>query len=188
MAYKRDQTGKLCCRCYSYPRVGTTGYCRECYNFYKREWYKKHREQEIQRCSMWNKKNARRVADNMQKARERRPEHFKKYSKEWFKKNKDRTALTDKKKRAKRRAAKTATIKKITVAEWNQIQENQQWRCFYCGGLPEKLTMDHKLALARGGDHSVENVVAACGLCNNRKNARLTANEYMQIVAKERSL
>jgi 5-methylcytosine-specific restriction endonuclease McrA len=35
------------------------------------------------------------------------------------------------------------------------------------------VTLDHVKSIADGGDHSFDNLVTACLLCNSRKNARL---------------
>ena len=43
-------------------------------------------------------------------------------------------------------------------------------RCQYCGRTAENL--DHVLPRSRGGDHTWENVVAACRPCNSRKGDR----------------
>lgn len=43
-------------------------------------------------------------------------------------------------------------------------------RCQYCGIAAENL--DHVLPRSRGGDHTWENVVAACRPCNTRKGDR----------------
>jgi 5-methylcytosine-specific restriction endonuclease McrA len=45
------------------------------------------------------------------------------------------------------------------------------WSCQYCGAPAENL--DHVLPRSRGGEHSWENVVAACRRCNSRKENRL---------------
>lgn len=44
-------------------------------------------------------------------------------------------------------------------------------RCHYCGRSfpPKELTMDHIVALARGGRSTRGNVVPACKDCNNKK-------------------
>lgn len=44
--------------------------------------------------------------------------------------------------------------------------------CFYCHDKEAKLTVDHFMPLARGGAHSVENIVMACQPCNSRKKDR----------------
>lgn len=47
------------------------------------------------------------------------------------------------------------------------------WRCAYCRGPAE--TIDHVLPRSRGGRHSWENVVAACGRCNHTKGDKTPA-------------
>ena len=46
------------------------------------------------------------------------------------------------------------------------------WVCQYCGRPAENV--DHVFPKSRGGEHSWENVVAACWRCNSRKENRLT--------------
>lgn len=46
-------------------------------------------------------------------------------------------------------------------------------RCAYCQGPAE--TLDHVLPRSRGGQHSWDNVVAACARCNHRKGDRTPA-------------
>ena len=72
--------------------------------------------------------------------------------------------------RHQRRAA-VATI--VTAAEWEMIKANYDYKCVYCGKGGIKLTQDHVIPLSRGGSHTKENVVPACGLCNSSKGARL---------------
>jgi 5-methylcytosine-specific restriction endonuclease McrA len=45
------------------------------------------------------------------------------------------------------------------------------WVCQYCGRPAENV--DHVFPKSRGGEHSWENVVAACRRCNSRKENRL---------------
>jgi 5-methylcytosine-specific restriction endonuclease McrA len=44
------------------------------------------------------------------------------------------------------------------------------WSCQYCGAAAENL--DHIVPRSRGGEHSWENVVAACRRCNSKKENR----------------
>lgn len=37
------------------------------------------------------------------------------------------------------------------------------------------MTMDHRVPLARGGRHEIQNVVPACKTCNSRKHTRTEA-------------
>jgi len=41
-------------------------------------------------------------------------------------------------------------------------------RCFYCGST-ERLTLDHRLTMSKGGPNTTDNIVAACLSCNSSK-------------------
>lgn len=56
---------------------------------------------------------------------------------------------------------------------------SQDGRCFYCAlGLIGEVHMEHMIPLSRGGLHVIENVVWACGPCNNRKGIK-TISEFI---------
>jgi len=48
-----------------------------------------------------------------------------------------------------------------------------KWTCQYCGEHGIKLTIDHVHPKSKGGEHSWENVVAACKPCNDAKRDKL---------------
>ncbi|MBC7246515.1 MAG: HNH endonuclease [Actinobacteria bacterium] len=54
--------------------------------------------------------------------------------------------------------------------------------CQYCGGRAESI--DHVVPRSRGGEHSWENVVAACRRCNTRKMNRLPAEAGLKLLRK----
>ncbi len=58
-------------------------------------------------------------------------------------------------------------------------------RCQYCGGKAENL--DHVLPRSRGGDHTWENVVAACRPCNTRKGNRTLTEAAMSLRSRPRA-
>lgn len=70
-----------------------------------------------------------------------------------------------------------------TRAEWMQVLVDQGFMCFWCGkNLRDKrgilrATKDHLLPLARGGNHNIGNIAAACRACNSSKGDR-TAEEF----------
>lgn len=190
--------GRKTCGLCGLPRDGAhVSYCKSCYNTYKRGWYLKHRSKEISRCAAWNKKNKRRVADNMKACRGRRPEHFREYNKNWNDKNRERV-IENQRNRYKRNPEHFRKIKRekrlnnpeqariddrnrhhrrnsflkkgtVTAAEWKEIVDRHFGRCFYCKTDKEKMTMDHFIPLSKGGRHHAENIVPACNQCNCRK-------------------
>lgn len=142
---------------------------RQRYNARKRANYALDRERHIEKAVAWNKANPEKVATNMRKCRELRPEYYYEYNKEWRLRNKESVRLHDKKKHAKRRAAINSSPEKITRAQWELIKSKQGYRCFYCSKKPDKLTKDHIVPLSKGGNHSAQNIIAACNSCNTRK-------------------
>jgi 5-methylcytosine-specific restriction endonuclease McrA len=52
-------------------------------------------------------------------------------------------------------------------------------RCQYCGAAAESI--DHIIPRSKGGEHTWENVVAACRSCNVRKGDRLLSTTSMQL-------
>jgi 5-methylcytosine-specific restriction endonuclease McrA len=49
-----------------------------------------------------------------------------------------------------------------------ELKRLSQRPCFYCGAT-ERLTVDHVVAIARGGTDSIGNLVSACKTCNSQK-------------------
>jgi 5-methylcytosine-specific restriction endonuclease McrA len=52
-------------------------------------------------------------------------------------------------------------------------------RCQYCGKKAESI--DHVVPRSRGGEHSWENVVAACSRCNTAKRDRMLHETHMHL-------
>ena len=97
-------------------------------------------------------------------------EHRKEYSQQPA--QREYARLNAKTQNARRKAQKSATVHRITKAEWLDRQLEYEGRCAYCGTPVQEPTMDHVVPLIKGGDHSVGNIVPACGRCNRRKHDR----------------
>jgi len=71
-----------------------------------------------------------------------------------------------------RRSARVlnAPANDFTAEQWEQIKALYGQRCAYCNKR-RKLTVDHVIALSRGGANTASNIVPACRSCNSRKNA-----------------
>lgn len=63
---------------------------------------------------------------------------------------------------------------------WNLLDDHK-WKCFYCGLQldHETFSIDHKIAMARGGANHIDNIVPACLPCNKSK-ATKTPEEFIQ--------
>jgi 5-methylcytosine-specific restriction endonuclease McrA len=54
----------------------------------------------------------------------------------------------------------------------SEVFSRDRYACQYCGKETGQLTLDHVIPRYRGGQHSWENLVAACVPCNRRKAGR----------------
>lgn len=74
-------------------------------------------------------------------------------------------------KRRNYRARTLAAPGHHTVEQWIARVEYHGWRCFYCKCelTTDNLTMDHAIALNRGGTNWASNLVPACKCCNSGK-------------------
>lgn len=61
------------------------------------------------------------------------------------------------------------------------VFSRDKFTCQYCGAQPRHLTLDHVIPRYRGGEHSWENVVAACERCNVKKAGRTPAEARMTL-------
>jgi 5-methylcytosine-specific restriction endonuclease McrA len=59
----------------------------------------------------------------------------------------------------------------LRVAEWRGILDMFDHRCAYCGKRG-KLSIEHVVALSRGGTNGASNIIPACMPCNLKKHAR----------------
>jgi 5-methylcytosine-specific restriction endonuclease McrA len=62
-----------------------------------------------------------------------------------------------------------------------EILARDDHTCQYCGKRGTDLTIDHIIPRHRGGQHTWENVVAACKACNHRKGGRTLAEAHMAL-------
>ena len=63
-----------------------------------------------------------------------------------------------------------------------EVFNRDQYTCQYCGKGTRQLTLDHVIPRYRGGEHTWENVVSACILCNHRKAGRTPEQAGMKLI------
>ena len=62
------------------------------------------------------------------------------------------------------------------------LHDLQDGRCFYCfRAMPARVEVDHFIPWARHRDDGIDNLVAACGTCNNAKRDFLPAAPHLEI-------
>jgi 5-methylcytosine-specific restriction endonuclease McrA len=63
-----------------------------------------------------------------------------------------------------------------------EILRRDNYTCQYCGQKATYLTVDHIVPRRLGGQHSWENLVAACPYCNHRKGGRMLEQAQMRLL------
>lgn len=86
----------------------------------------------------------------------------------WAKSHPDEMRVVRSRRRARKHAGTTTRIKRKDLhAHLDRLGR----QCVYCHGPYQEL--DHLVPLARGGPHSIDNLVPSCRSCNRRKQRRL---------------
>ena len=91
-------------------------------------------------------------------------------------------------KRAMRYGGKHERVSRLIV------YRNSGYKCEYCGDSiivggevhPKRASIDHVIALSKGGDHTYSNVVSCCMECNSSKGAK-DVNEWIKATGKGRA-
>jgi 5-methylcytosine-specific restriction endonuclease McrA len=63
-----------------------------------------------------------------------------------------------------------------------EIFRRDSYTCQYCGRQTHNLTMDHVVPRHRGGEHTWENLVSACPVCNRRKGGKPLEQSNMRLL------
>jgi 5-methylcytosine-specific restriction endonuclease McrA len=72
----------------------------------------------------------------------------------------------------RRRARLAGAVSTMTAVHWKETLEYFGQACAYCLRTDRPLTQEHMQPISKGGPHTRENVVPACGSCNSRKHDR----------------
>jgi 5-methylcytosine-specific restriction endonuclease McrA len=70
-------------------------------------------------------------------------------------------------------------VRKLTRFE---VFNRDHHKCQYCGKEIRQLTLDHVIPRYRGGEHTWENVVSACILCNRYKAGKTPQEAGMKLI------
>lgn len=160
--------------------LGRRAHCKPCRSERMKAWYQANRERQAARAQ------ARRDAD---------PDRHRKQDLERYYRSKPKRLALVEAHGHKRRAlkAQSSAVDGITKTALRKIHGDE---CCYCGVtmdfgpskgrgfVPDRATIEHIVALTRGGAHDWDNVTLCCRRCNQRKGAR-TAEQYRTILAHE---
>jgi 5-methylcytosine-specific restriction endonuclease McrA len=64
-----------------------------------------------------------------------------------------------------------------------EVLRRDDFTCQYCGQNSPNLTIDHVIPRRLGGQHTWENLVAACPACNHKKGGRTIEQAHMQLLS-----
>jgi 5-methylcytosine-specific restriction endonuclease McrA len=156
------------------------------------EYYKKNREKVKAQQRKYRKENREKLAAQQRKYRKENHEKVEAQKREYRKENREKLAAARRRWREanpeRYRASSVAGTQRRRAREENARQDGhtaddlaRYWAavgyagCFLkgptCNGRYEHI--DHYVPLARGGEHTVENLVPACSRCNQAKHAKL---------------
>ena len=65
-----------------------------------------------------------------------------------------------------------------------EVLRRDEYTCQYCGKHSPHLTIDHVFPRRLGGEHTWQNLVAACPNCNHRKGGRTIEQAHMRLLRK----
>ena len=71
-------------------------------------------------------------------------------------------------------------IWKVPPVNRREVLKRDEHTCQYCGSK-RNLTLDHVLPRSKGGQHTWENVVAACAPCNSQKGSQLLTQTKLKL-------
>lgn len=195
-------TEKKCSKCSEtkpvdkFPKIGAR--CKACLYKYQKEWTSRNRDKvrEIGRRHdrkrteyIKTRTKARYAADPVgireaiKKWRRENPEQRRESSRLWRERNRDKVSEYNRRQREKfpdkvrlnnekRRARERGADGTITAKEWKDLLDRYDYKCLCCGKTGIKLTLDHIMPLAMGGNHTIDNAQCLCSSCNSKKGVR----------------
>lgn len=140
-------------------------YCRLCRNAINRESYYRNRKQISERRKLRPKESLVKTRESTANWIKENPERARQLWSDWAKNNPQKIKDKNSKRRARKR---NSGVFLITDKELDKLAKGA---CFYCGR--EGGEIDHVVPLARGGRHSIGNLVSCCKRCNRSKGAKL---------------
>lgn len=153
-----------------------SSWCRECNKEYRKEHYKKNKEQilEDQRkyykenkerrneySKKYRKENKEKERKRSQKYRQENKEQMREYGQKYYQENKEKFRGYERSRRARKRC---------TVPN-NWVKGDEiKGRCYWCGdAYGDNYHLDHIMPLSLHGPHEEYNIVKTCPTCNYYK-------------------
>lgn len=133
--------------------------------------------QHTQQQSEYNKRyyatNGERLRDRSKAYREAHPEECRRNVEKWCAANPQRARENANAGKSRRRARERSVQSTLTATQFKVICVAQGGKCACCGKR-RKLTIDHVVAISKGGSNTADNVQALCLPCNQTKHTKDT--------------
>jgi len=144
---------------------GLKANCKTCVAFYhqeNKEYYKQYRQE-----------NKEIIAERMKQYQQDNKERIAEKDKRYYQENPEKRALYKQRREARKRQLDST----LTFEQWEQIKQDFNHECAYCG-KENKLEQEHFLPLSKGGEYTHNNIVPACRSCNGSKGDKLFHEWY----------
>jgi hypothetical protein len=153
-----------------------------------RHWYQSNSEKVCERSRQWRKDNADRLREYMRSWHEANSEKVRESQSRYRLANRDKVREKKRRRYACKRAARRHALHPVTQQQIDVRFMLWGNRCAFCGvnashrrnTRHERLTVDHVLALTKGGLDDAGNIIPACHACNSSKNNNLIEVWYRQ--------
>ena len=180
-----------------YGKNGLRGECKECSRKLQKEYFEQNKDICHKRSNKYKEEHKEELKEygkiyhkeNYHKFKDTRKEYNKQYYQEHKEEIKQRTKKYEKEnidklrykkieRTNKRRTLKKKLLATLTIAQWEKIKKDFNYKCAYCGKDEEKhlneinqlLQQEHFIALTKGGEYSHNNIIPSCEFCNCSKN------------------
>ena len=127
-----------------------------CKKHYRKWYHRTNREKALKQLNEYYQENKHRWPEYSRRWRRQNREKVSAQNAAYKKNNRVRLRMIEARRRARKR-----------MAPATNFEIHLSGTCFYCGEAAD--TVDHFIALSRGGGHLPGNLVSACKECNNRK-------------------
>jgi 5-methylcytosine-specific restriction endonuclease McrA len=168
---------------------------------YARRWYEKNRAKAIEQASAWWAANPEKAAASKRRWSERNPDKLREAARRWKREHPEEhradyarwaAKYPEKAKANQRRQGTRYAMRKrdafVEDIEPYEVLNRSRGICGICGLSvdAEDFHVDHVVPLARGGEHSYENVQAAHPRCNASKCHRLQEEMSHRVIGARR--
>lgn len=138
-------------------------------------WRESNKERALEQSRRYKRENKDRVAAKYKLWAERNRAKLSAKSTQYQKDHPEVVAERSRRRRARKAGA---PVNDFSESDWRELLNKFGHACAYCGRSDLALEREHVVPLARGGSHTKDNIVPACGPCNRRK-ATKTADEFL---------